>query len=173
MFIMKHLLKSYSQKPKLCIESSVTLSQGKISLHFKIIGTLKNYQFPQRDKPKRANELWKATCFELFLANSKTKTYYEINISAILHWNIYRLETYRAEPKELIVSSKPFIMVKEDEQSYEIDFELECKELDLTEFDQYNLAVILLNKQNERDFWAVNPVGDSLDFHDRGGFVFC
>ena len=57
MFIMKHLLKSYSKKPKLCIESSVTLSQEKISLNFKITGTLKNYQFPQIDKLKRINRM--------------------------------------------------------------------------------------------------------------------
>ena len=170
---MKHFLKPYSKKNELTIEGILTLSSNKISLHFKITGVLKNYQFPQIDKLKRANELWKATCFELFLANSKTKIYYEINISPTLHWNIYRLETYRAEPKELIVSSEPLIEIREDEESYEIDFELECKELNLAEFDQYNLAVILLNIENEREFWAVNLVGESPDFHDRGRFIFC
>ena len=53
----------------------------------------------------------------------------------------------------------------------QIDFELECKELDLAKFDQYNLAVILLNNQNEREFWAVHPVGESPDFHDRGRYI--
>ena len=167
---MKHFLQPHSQKTELTIVSRLTFDSNNISLHFKISGAVKKYQIPLKENLKRANNLWKATCFELFLANSKTQSYYEINISPTLHWNIYRLETYRAEPKELISSSKPIIEIKEDEKSYEIDFELECKELDLVEFDQYNLAVILLNKQNEREFWAVNPVGERPDFHDRGGF---
>ena len=167
---MKHLLKSYSQKTELSIESTLTLYQDRISLHFKISGALTNYQFPKKEKLKRANELWKATCFELFLANSKTQSYYEINISPTLHWNIYYLDTYRAEPKEVIVSSEPLIKIREDKQSYEIDFELKCEALDLEEFDQYNLAVILLNVENERKFWVVNPVGESPDFHNRGSF---
>ncbi len=173
MFLMKHLLKYHSQKTELNIESTLTLNANKISLHFKISGAIKKYQFPQKEELKRASELWKATCFELFLANSKTQTYYEINISPTLHWNIYRLEVYRAEPKEFVVSSEPLIKSREDKEHYKIDFELACKELDLAEFDQYNLAVILLNKQNEREFWAVNPVGESPDFHDRRGFIFC
>ena len=162
---MKHLLKPYSQKTELTIESTLTFDSNKIFLHFKITGILKNYQFPKRDKFKRADELWKATCFELFLANSKIQSYYEINISPTLHWNIYRLAKYRAEPKELMVSNEPLIELREDKKHYEIDFELECKELDLAEFDQYNLAVILLNRENEREFWTVNPVGESPDFH--------
>lgn len=167
---MKHFLKPYSKKRELTVEGTLILNSNKLSLHFKISGALKSYSFPKKEKLKRANELWRATCFELFLANSKTKIYYEINISPTLHWNIYRLETYRAEPKELIVSSEAIIKIREDEQSYEINFELECKELDLAEFDQYNLAVILLNNQNEREFWTIRPMGKSPDFHDRDGF---
>ena len=169
---MKHLLKSYSKSTDVSVESRVTLTKEKILLHFKVKGKLEAYQFSQKEKIKRANELWRATCFELFLANSKTQSYYEINISPTLSWNIYYLEKYRAKPKEIAISSKPMIVTREDLQSYEIEFELECKELDLTKFDQYNLAVILLNKSNEREFWAINPVGKSPDFHDRGGFVF-
>jgi len=167
---MKHLLKPYSKKNELTIEGILTLSSNKIYLHFRISGALKNYQFSKKDRLKRANELWKATCFELFLANSKTQSYYEINISSTLHWNIYCLEAYRAEPKEFIVSNEPLIKIREDKHRYEIDFELECKELNLAEFDQYNLAVILLNIENEREFWAVNPVRESPDFHNRIGF---
>ena len=170
---MKHFLKPYSKKTELSIEGILTLSSNKIYLHFRISGALKNYQFPQKDILKRANELWKATCFELFLANSKIQSYYEINISSMLHWNVYSLKKYRAEPKEFIIFSKPFIEIREGDQSYKIDFELECKELYLAEFDQYNLAVILLNMENKREFWTLNPVGESPDFHNRDGFIFC
>ncbi|MFN9067110.1 MAG: hypothetical protein ACK5V3_07770, partial [Bdellovibrionales bacterium] len=43
----------------------------------------------------RKDELWKATCFELFLKVPGKSTYYEFNFSTEGYWNLYEFSDYR------------------------------------------------------------------------------
>jgi len=43
----------------------------------------------------RADELWQATCFELFLKPEGSPAYIEINLSPSERWNAYDFEAYR------------------------------------------------------------------------------
>jgi hypothetical protein len=46
-------------------------------------------------RPQRADELWKTTCFELFLSVSGQGDYYELNFSPSGNWNAYHFDSYR------------------------------------------------------------------------------
>ncbi len=50
----------------------------------------------------RQNDLWKSTCFELFLSELGEKSYWELNFSVDGAWNLYRFDEYRRPqpPKE-------------------------------------------------------------------------
>ena len=49
----------------------------------------------------RKNELWKKTCFELFIEKKNSNSYYEVNFSpARKHWNAYIFNSYRSPLKE-------------------------------------------------------------------------
>jgi len=43
----------------------------------------------------RADELWQATCFELFLKPEGSPAYIELNLSPSERWNAYDFEAYR------------------------------------------------------------------------------
>jgi hypothetical protein len=45
--------------------------------------------------PHRCDELWQATCVELFLALPGQESYRELNLSPSGDWAVYRLEDYR------------------------------------------------------------------------------
>lgn len=51
---------------------------------------------PAPAPPRRADELWKATCFELFIRPEEGNGYYEFNFAPSGEWAAYRFGGYRA-----------------------------------------------------------------------------
>jgi len=166
---MQKKLIPHSLIEDIVITSTLDLKADSLKLSFLLEGALVNYAFSSSQMPKRANELWKATCFELFLANSKKDEYYEFNISPSLAWNLYHLSTYRAEPKEVELLVEPVIKITKENGCYRVDFEL--KGFALSSFDRVNLTAILLTKEGERTFWSLKKMQGSPDFHERGYFI--
>ena len=166
---MNQTLKSFSNIDNISISSTINLEENKLNISFLLVGALENYIFPQKSEEKRADELWKATSFEFFLANSQSEEYYELNFSSSLAWNFYYLEEYGADVQELKDLAKPKIEVFNDENEFKITFELEG--FNFKEFDLYNVACILLTKENERTFWSVKHQLSVPDFHKRQNFL--
>jgi len=169
-YFMKNRLKPHTPTSNLFVDSSLKLTKSKIVLSFVIKGKLFDYTFPKKYKLQRLDELWKETCFELFLAGDD-KSYYELNFSPSFGWNFYLLNAYRAEPKELEVLNEPKIKSEKREDEFSIYFELESKNLNFEKFTHYNLATILLTKEKKRTFWAIKHLKDRADFHDRESFL--
>jgi hypothetical protein len=167
---MKYKLKSHTPIEHLSIEGSLKLTNKKIELNFLLKGELEHYLFPQPKEQKRLDELWKESCFELFLAGDD-KSYYELNFSPSFGWNFYLLNGYRGEPKELEVLNEPKMRYEKREDKFSIYFELESKNLNFEKFTHCNLATILLTKEKKRTFWAIEHLKDRADFHDRESFV--
>ena len=167
---MNQTLKSLSNIDNISIRSSINLEKNKLSISFILVGALENYIFPEKSKQKRADELWKATSFELFLANSKKEEYYELNFTSSLAWNFYYLSTYRADVQEVKGLGKPKIEVFQEADVFKIIFELETEALLFDGFDIYNLTCILKNIQNERTFWSLTRASIIPDFHNKKSF---
>lgn len=155
----------------LSISTTLQLQSNRIELRFVIKGGLDEYLFPQKSKQIRANELWKATCFELFLANGQKEDYYELNFSSSLAWNFYYLSAYRAEVQEVELLSEPKIETHIKEDAFQISFELEVEACLLEQFDIYNVTSILLTQENERTFWSEKHLTVVPDFHHRDNFL--
>lgn len=168
---MQNKLMSHDEAPNLTITTTVDLAQNSLVLRFLIKGELEGYSFSSQSKQTRANELWKATCFELFLANSKHEAYYELNFSSSFSWNFYRLSAYRAELEEMALLSSPKIEILRKEDEVQVFFELALEAGFLAQFDLYNVAVVLLNKENERGFWSLKEMREAPDFHCRENFL--
>ena len=165
---MKNILTSYDGTTTLNIESLLFIKEKSIEISFIISGALSEYIFPQKSEKKRVNELWKSTCFELFLVNSKKEAYYELNFSSSLAWNFYRLSGYRADIKEVQHISTPQIKVYKNDNEFKIVLEMEVENLE--EFDSCNVACILLKNNHERTFWSLHHHLDKADFHHRQNF---
>lgn len=168
---MQNELVSHREASNLRVTTTVHLNQKSIALSFLIKGELEGYSFPPEAKQRRANELWKATCFELFLANSKHEAYYELNFSSSFSWNFYRLSAYRAELEEMALLSSPKIEIMRKEDEVQVFFELALEAGFLAQFDLYNVAVVLLKKENERGFWSLKEMREAPDFHCRENFL--
>ncbi len=146
---------------------SIEIEENKIKIKYEIIGDLLSYNFPKVTKQKRANELWRDTCFELFIANYSSEEYYEINTSPSTEWNAYHFTSYKNEMKASDVFSVPNISFYQLDKRYEFSFEMTFRK-DIFEKELLvNLAVILLDQKGIRHFYTIHRQNKSPNFHDR------
>lgn len=67
-----------------------------LALRFQITGEgVEHLKLPRGTNPARRDELWRATCFEMFLRLGDEEGYYEYNFSPARDWACYRFESYR------------------------------------------------------------------------------
>jgi len=164
-------LKPHTAINNLTVEASLKVTRESIGLIFRVKGDIEAYLFPEEKQTLRADELWKATCFELFLAHEDGEEYFELNISPSLAWNFYKLKSYRATLQPFLFSAIPTITTQKSKNCYTLTFNLTQEELDFRAFKRYNLATILLTKEQKQTFWALNPLSEKTDFHDKGSFM--
>jgi len=166
---MNHILKPHTGITNVTLSSTLELSTHKLLLTFRIEGELEKYVFLEKREKKRVDELWRSTCFELFLASSKSEEYYELNFSSSLAWNYYYLSEYRAEVKE-VENVALSINTSIKENIYEVNIILESNEFNFELFDMYNIATILLTREGERTFWSLHKMEENPDFHNKEFF---
>jgi hypothetical protein len=72
------------------------LEDGTLTLHFMAVGKERSVRLPPPRAPRRADELWRHTCFELFVGAPANGGYYEFNFSPSRAWAAYRFDSYRS-----------------------------------------------------------------------------
>lgn len=135
---------------------------------------------PPAELPARRNELWKDTCFELFLAPADSPRYWEFNLSPAGHWNVYRFSAYRhGMREEPAFTSLPFRVRKgvsslSHEFGLELSLELEI-ELDALlrpgQLLEAAVSAVMLHTDGEVTWWALTHPGQKADFHGRDSFI--
>jgi len=169
--LKKYIEKDTKEENLLKIEAIANISQKNIKLNFQIIGNIEAYfihsKLENEEKIERKNELWKSTCFELFIANEQSEEYYEINISPFKQWNIYHFDGYKKGMKEFKKVSEPIIQMTKENYNYKLSFEIEFNQkIFNNEGLSFNLATIILDKNNLRHFYTMYP-RKTADFHNR------
>src|SRR5262245_27252521 len=69
---------------------------SRLTLRYIVTGKLKKLRVPPVTTSVRADELWRHTCFELFVRPSPDAAYYEFNISPSTQWAAYQFNEYRS-----------------------------------------------------------------------------
>ncbi len=173
MRIKKYQLKNHNlDNEKIKVYATIELKRENLKVEYEIVGDVSDYHFPKESQQKRANELWKDTCFELFIANASSKEYYEINISPSTEWNAYHFKSYKEEMKESDALFPPFIQTQHLLNRCIFSFQMSFQESILEKELELNLALILLDNQGIRHFYAINRRKEFPDFHDRGYYNF-
>ncbi len=119
--------------------------------------------------PRRADGLWRDTCFELFLAEPGTTTYREINLAPSGDWNVYRFAAYRQGGfPDPAVTTLPFTV------SLGVDRVVLVAELPVSSSPlEIGLTAIVRDQVGALSHWALHHAGGKPDFHLRASFVLC
>ena len=164
------ILKNHdTEEENIEIKASLEVNRERVIVEYIVTGELNNYIFENlKVKQQRANELWKATCFELFISPRESLNYWELNISTSKEWNCYAFDNYKENMREEKNISIPNIEITQKKDTYILSCELNFGIGGVSpEHSNFNLAIILLDTDRVRHFYSINKKNGIVDFHNK------
>src|SRR5262245_46294563 len=110
--------------PALEITGRIARQGNQLSMQYSVYGEIEKILLPMpASSSARKHDLWKASCFEFFLAGKDRPEYWEFNLSPSSDWNVYAMDAYRQVNmrEESAFSQLPFEFAKtSDELSLDV-----------------------------------------------------
>jgi hypothetical protein len=154
------------------ISTTLTTSNHDISAEFMLQGDTSAISWPAPSaEVKLGHDLWKHTCFELFLAEPNSLAYWEYNFSPSRQWSIYAFKDYR-QPAPFPITHTPIIeppQLSDTAFTMQVRFNLEPQLINKLLI--IGVSAIIETTDGERHFYAIKHCGSKPDFHLRESFV--
>lgn len=160
--------------PDVKITGMISSENNHLALRYILAGNLDEIVLPSPSlSPCRMDDLWKTTCFELFIALKDQPQYWEFNMSPSGDWNVYRMDAYRRVGfrEETSIQQLRF-----DVQRAVDTFALDAT-IDLNAVFQQNddleigITAIIRTKNGSETYWALTHPAPKVDFHLRKSFI--
>jgi hypothetical protein len=129
---------------------------------------------PPVQSPGRADELWKHTCFEAFIAVTGEPGYHELNFSPSRRWAIYRFSGYREGMSPTNVTVPPVLDVRSFDDRLELDAAVRLPDLAGSQVGRtlkLALSTVVEDDSGTLSYWALKHGPGKADFHHPDGFV--
>jgi hypothetical protein len=147
--------------------------QGYLTIRYELQGDIGKFLIPEPQPPSVADELWRHTCFEAFIAVVEEAPYYEFNFSPSGQWAAYAFDDYRVR-KAWQPSHAPAIhFARTDSQLVLTAVISEADLPDNPRNQPYRLGLtaVLETKVGDLSYWALFHPSGKPDFHHRNGFT--
>ena len=162
---MRVTLKPHPTTPGPDIDITVQMERrgGRLWLRYVVDGDVEGMEWPA-PAWGRADDLWKHTCFEIFVRTADG--YREFNLSPSGQWASYRFDGYRegmAQAAE--VADAPLLDAGADHVGLETVIDLPPGARAL------GLSAVIEAADGRISYWALAHPSDKPDFHHPGSFV--
>lgn len=168
----RYALVPHPDRPANAVEAvwvEVSRKGGTVVLTFTVDG-YEHVALPDWVTSTRADDLWKTTCCELFLAAPDTAGYFEFNYSPSTQWAAYRFEGYRAGAQDLPLSTDPHVDRGDDNSAYLVEVDQSLADLPTGPL-QMALTAVIEETDGTKSYWALAHADGPPDFHNRAGFI--
>jgi hypothetical protein len=122
-------------------------------------------RIPPATAPTRADELWKTTCFELFVNSQGGEGYFEFNFSPSTQWAAYSFTGYRDGMADLPIASPLIEPVEDGTRAW----------VDLSGLPRgpwrASLSAVIEETDGTKSYWALAHPAEKPDFHHPDCFV--
>jgi hypothetical protein len=146
------------------VEAQVSRQQATLTLHYIVTGD--NLLLPPLAAPERSDELWRHTCFEVFVRAASDASYYEFNFAPSTQWAAYRFSGYRAGMSVAELIRAPALKIKSAGGRFEL---LASVALDgLADPDsswKIGLSAVVEHVSGDLSYWALAHLASKADFH--------
>jgi hypothetical protein len=158
-----------------------TTTDGALRLRYFLDGDVNAILVPPPATAGRADDLWKHTCFEAFIAGLDSRAYCEFNFSPSTQWAVYGFTGYREGMAPIDYSTDPTVAtsVTDDRIALEARVPLEALlALPGESSLRLGLAAVVEATDGRCTYWALAHPAERPDFHhpdslvlsiDRGG----
>jgi hypothetical protein len=146
---------------------------GDLALRYELNGDLDNLLIPHAQLPSEADELWKHTCFEAFIAVEEEDAYHEFNFSPSGQWAAYAFNDYRVRKEWRAKHAHAVHFARSDNQLTltAVIASPNLPDNPLNKSYRLGLTAVLETKNGELSYWALCHPSGNPDFHHRSGFT--
>ncbi len=118
----------------------------------------------------RADGLWQATCFELFVRPDGGKGYAEFNLSPSQTWAAYDFSGYREDMTKRAMPHDPVCTPRRGQSVLIFDAAIPLGGLPPLPW-AYGLTAVIEEESGRKSYWAMAHGGERPDFHDEACFA--
>lgn len=149
---------------------------GLLSLDYRLEGAVEELRIPGGNPaPGRRDELWRHTCFEVFIAQGEDPDYWECNFSPAGDWAIYHFTAYRDGMNAPPLASPPLITAERDTRHLILRVALDTGALvpGFSPWGELRLAIsaVLESRNGAHSYWALRHPPGNPDFHHPESFA--
>jgi hypothetical protein len=141
---------------------------GRLMLAYSVMG--ESLRLPPLMAPARADELWRTTCFEAFIAAPASESYLEVNLSPSRAWALYAFDGYRGGMKSPPVQP-PDIDVRRSPGRLELSAVVDLADLASEGAWRLALTAVIEREDGAKSYWSLAHPEGKPDFHHAAGFV--
>jgi len=160
--------------PQIAITGKIARHNNTLSIHFSITGKTEEILCPKpTGHPTRTEDLWKATCFEFFLAIPHRPSYWEFNLSPSGDWNIYHMDEYRRVgfKEETQIQRLPF-SIRKGPGCISVECSVDMSPIISIEHPiEVGITSVIQPKDGHETYWALTHPNPQPDFHLRKSFI--
>jgi hypothetical protein len=160
-------LKPHQASPLSDVQSiEVTVWQDGGRCHFRfLVQGAQELALPDPQKPGRADELWRTTCFEAFIGN-ESGSYTELNFAPSGQWAAYDFDSPRKGARN---SERECDVWLEGGEGW-IAVEAAVSG-NFPEDAALGLSAVIEQTDGTRSYWALAHCSEKPDFHDPDCFI--
>lgn len=148
---------------------------GQVNVRYVVHGDIGGIVVPMVMPPERADDLWRTTCFEMFLGVPDRAEYLELNLSPSSRWAAYDFDDYRQRGPGVTLLAVPRVDLRAGTDTLECSVRMDIKELVPAGGDRrdwiVNIAAVIEAKDGRMSYWALAHGDGAPDFHRRDCFV--
>ena len=143
---------------------------GSLMLTFCLVGDISGLTIPESRSPRRADNLWRHTCFEAFVMEGEGPEYREFNFSPSGEWAVYAFRGYR-NGGGLENELSPGIVVHKTMDRLELAAEISQDLLPHGRPLRLGLSAIVEDVGGILSYWALRHPPGKPDFHHTDAFA--
>lgn len=154
------------------IQGSIQRTSQALVLSFSLQGNLDDLVLPPAAPRTRCDNLWQATCFELFWAEEGRKNYWELNLAPNGGWNVYAFTDYRTGMHREKRVGEPRIETARTPDTFSLTAELGIGTLHADNAPLWvGISGVLQHRDTRLRYWALAHPEEKPDFHAPQTFL--
>lgn len=157
------------------IKASIHCKRSHVlTVTFTLTGMVEHLRVPSTQPARRADGLWRHTCFELFIGAKNDAEYYEFNFSPSGEWAAYEFRNYRDGGPLHADGFEPKTAVQRTAASLELSATLRLDRLPGIQTNVclwFGLSAVIENLNGQLSYWALKHPPGKPDFHHADAFA--
>ena len=146
------------------------VNTGSLNLTFCLVGDVSGLRLPESRSPRRADDLWQHTCFEVFVMAGEGPEYREFNFSPSGEWAVYAFHRYR-NGGVLEHELSPGIVVRKAMDRLELAAEISQGLVPHGRPLRLGLSAVVEDVDGILSYWALRHPPGKPDFHHADAFA--